>query len=119
MSKVNTNRVLAIGDIHGCSIALDKLLTAVAPRPDDLVITLSDYVERGPDSSGVVARLLKLKAKCRLVDLRGNHELMMLAARKGRDREREWLECGGRATLASYSVLGDAGKLVDVPGEHW
>jgi serine/threonine protein phosphatase 1 len=111
--------VLAIGDIHGCSVALDKLLTAVAPRPDDLVLTLGDYVDRGPDSAGVVARLLKLKDKCRLVALRGNHEIMMLDARESRDKEREWLECGGRETLASYSVLSDAGKLVDVPDEHW
>ena len=32
---------------------------------------------------------------------------------------KEWLANGGEATLASYSPFGDAGKLVDVPDEHW
>jgi serine/threonine protein phosphatase 1 len=119
MTRQPGKRVLAIGDIHGCSRALDRLLTVVAPQPEDLVVTLGDYVDRGPDSSGVIARMLKLKGRCRHIALRGNHEVMMLAARAGGDKEREWLRCGGRVALRSYSVLGDAGKLVDVPDEHW
>src|SRR5580704_11284012 len=75
-------RILAIGDIHGCSGALDVLLKAVQPQPDDLLITLGDYVDRGPDSAGVVQRLLQLRETRRVVSLRGNHELMMLAARR-------------------------------------
>jgi 3',5'-cyclic AMP phosphodiesterase CpdA len=43
-------RILAIGDIHGCSIALDALLEIVQPASSDLLITLGDYVHRGPDS---------------------------------------------------------------------
>jgi serine/threonine protein phosphatase 1 len=112
-------RVLAIGDIHGCSQAFDALLDAIQPTPDDLLITLGDYVDRGPDSAGVVQRLLKLQRSHRLIALRGNHEIMMLEARKDAGRLREWLKCGGDQALASYSVLGDEGKLVDVPNEHW
>ncbi len=119
MSSANRERVLAIGDIHGCSAALDRLLALIAPGPEDLLIALGDYVDRGPDSSGVLARLLKLRTKCRLVALRGNHEIMMLHARESDDKEADWLANGGRQTLASYSVLGDAGNLVDVPDEHW
>jgi serine/threonine protein phosphatase 1 len=119
MADATRKRVLTIGDIHGCSAALDRLLALVSLRAEDTVIALGDYVDRGPDSSGVLARLLKLRKKCRLVALRGNHEVMMLEAREDRKKEKEWLNCGGRETLASYSVLGDAGKLVDVPDEHW
>ena len=54
-------RVLAIGDIHGCRNALDTLLGMVQPRPEEKVIVLGDFVDRGPDSCGVVERLLKLR----------------------------------------------------------
>jgi serine/threonine protein phosphatase 1 len=112
-------RILAIGDIHGCSQALDTVLTMVQPRPDDLLITLGDYVDRGPDSKGVMNRLLELNRTGRLVALRGNHDQMMRDARRGPDEKADWLVCGGRTTLASYSPRGDAGQLADVPDEHW
>jgi serine/threonine protein phosphatase 1 len=112
-------RTLAIGDIHGCSQALRALLDAVKPGPDDWVITLGDYVDRGPDSYGVVEQLLALHRTGRLIALRGNHEEMMLQARNGRDDLKFWLSCGGKEAMASYSPLGDAGKLGDVPDEHW
>jgi hypothetical protein len=51
--------------------------------------------------------------------LRGNHEVMMLKARESREALQDWLECGGEATLKSYSPFGDAGRLVDVPDAHW
>lgn len=111
-------RILAIGDIHGCSHAFDRLLTQVVPTADDLLITLGDYVDRGPDSFGVIERLIRLHRELRLVPLKGNHEVMMLAARRGYGLF-DWLACGGRQTLASYSILGDEGKLVDLPEEHW
>jgi serine/threonine protein phosphatase 1 len=112
-------RVLAIGDIHGCSRSFDLLLAAVDLRPDDLVITLGDYVDRGPDSAGVLRRVIALSKTHRLIALRGNHEQMMLEARRRPDEVSTWLLCGGAKTLASYAVPGDAGKLADVPGDHW
>jgi serine/threonine protein phosphatase 1 len=113
-------RCLTIGDIHGCSDALDALLGAIAPRPDDLIVTLGDYVNRGPDSAGVVERLVRLNRAGRLIALRGNHEQMMVEARdEGGDKLERFLNVGGDRTLASYSVLGDAGRLADVPDEHW
>src|SRR2546422_447465 len=112
-------RILAIGDIHGCSQALRALLDRIEPTPDDWIITLGDYVDRGPDSYGVIDQLLALHRTGRLVALRGNHEEMMLRARESDERLRDWLDCGGKQALASYSPLGDGGKLVDVPDEHW
>ena len=45
-------RYLAIGDIHGYSEVLHRLLEVVEPAPDDQIITLGDYVDRGPNSRG-------------------------------------------------------------------
>src|SRR4051812_49694873 len=77
-------RVLAIGDIHGCSAALDTLLALVRPTPDDLVVTVGDYVHRGPDSAGVLDRLIALHQTHRLVSLCGNHEELFLEAHANR-----------------------------------
>ncbi|MGH7137072.1 MAG: metallophosphoesterase, partial [Pirellulales bacterium] len=46
-------RTIAIGDIHGCSSALATLIRAIEPRASDTIVTLGDYVDRGPDSKGV------------------------------------------------------------------
>ena len=59
--KLTMRRVIAIGDIHGCSAALDTILAEVAPTPDDLVVTLGDHIDRGPDSRAVIERLLALR----------------------------------------------------------
>jgi serine/threonine protein phosphatase 1 len=112
-------RILAIGDIHGCSKALTTLLAAVAPQPDDLLIALGDFVDRGPDSRGVLDLLIDLKAKHRLVALKGNHEQMMMEARDAWNGSRMWQVCGGRATLASYGSEGKPGDLSAVPEAHW
>ena len=111
-------RTLAIGDIHGVSAALDALMELVRPTPDDVLVFLGDYVDRGPDSKGVLDRLLAWSQTLQLVCLRGNHELMMLDARSGRDELRMWLSVGGLQALASYGRGGRA-TLDDVPEEHW
>jgi serine/threonine protein phosphatase 1 len=105
-------RVLAIGDIHGCKRALDTLLDAVAPSRDDLLVTLGDYVDWGPDSCGVLDRLIELDAATHLVPLRGNHEELMIRARDFPNELQFWLNVGGRAALASYP----SGKI---PDAHW
>jgi serine/threonine protein phosphatase 1 len=112
-------RVFAIGDIHGCSRALDTLLAAFQPRPEDLLVALGDYVDRGPDSHGVLDRLIKLHATGRLVALRGNHDQMMLDARHNPRKLADWLVEGGRQALASYSALHEAEWFAAVPQAHW
>jgi serine/threonine protein phosphatase 1 len=109
-------RTLAIGDIHGCLRALDGLLALLRPQPDDVVVTLGDYADRGPNSRGVIDRLLELRTRCRLVCLRGNHDQMMLDARGDPLALCTWLPYGGRQTLDSY---GNPGRLEDVPDAHW
>jgi serine/threonine protein phosphatase 1 len=113
-------RYLAVGDIHGCFRALAALAEFVPFRPDDLLITLGDYVSRGPDSCAVLDWLCAYQKQGTLIALRGNHEVMMLESRDSPAVLQGWLECGGAAALASYSPFeGEPGALVDVPDEHW
>ncbi|MCY2986999.1 MAG: metallophosphoesterase [Planctomycetota bacterium] len=99
-------RTIAIGDIHGCAIALAKLIEAVAPQPDDTIVPLGDYVDRGIDSRGAIDQLISLADHCRLVPILGNHEEMLLVARKGRSDFRFWMNCGGITCLDSYGSTG-------------
>ncbi len=86
---------------------------------DDLLVTLGDYVDRGPDSSAVIDWLIHRGRGGGLVALRGNHEVMMLQSRASEAVLRSWLACGGDATIASYATEGSVGRLVDVPDAHW
>ena len=115
-------RTIAIGDIHGCPLALDAVLRAIQPGPRDTIITLGDYIDRGPDSRGVVDRLLQLEKETRLIPLLGNHELMLLDVLRlvGENpppanvpQNWPWLLCGGKETLSSYG-----GSLANIPPEH-
>jgi serine/threonine protein phosphatase 1 len=115
-------RILAIGDIHGCSQALSVLVRAIAPGPTDLVVTLGDQIDRGPDTKGVIDRLLLLRRRCEVVCLLGNHEQMLLDSWDRRHRPlaanpvlRGWLRVGGLATLDSYGPSADLG---DLPADH-
>jgi serine/threonine protein phosphatase 1 len=92
---------------------------AVAPAPDDLIVTLGDYVDRGPDSARVIDRLIHLSSTHQLIPLRGNHEEMMMAARDSVEALEFWERCGGRTALDSYCA-GDAfPSLARVPDAHW
>jgi serine/threonine protein phosphatase 1 len=112
-------RHLAIGDIHGCFTALESLIDFVAPHCDDTIVTLGDYVDRGPDSRSVIDLLIDLSGKHSLVPLRGNHEIMMLDARDKNSWLQPWLKYGGDATLASYAKAeGEPGSFADIPDAH-
>lgn len=107
-------RTFAIGDIHGCDVALRAILDQIDVTPDDRVIVLGDFVDRGPSTRRTIDLLLQLKSQCELVWLKGNHEEMMLEAAKSAVTLRNWLMMGGREALASY---GD--ELRNVPETHW
>jgi len=69
----------AISDIHGCPDTFRALLNTIGLQPEDELFLLGDYIDRGPDSLGVIEHIWKLeKAGYRLTCLRGNHEQMFL-----------------------------------------
>ncbi len=110
-----SNRLIAIGDIHGCSIALKAMLTAIDPQPSDTIVALGDYIDRGPDTRGVLELLIDLQQRTNLIPLLGNHEEMMLQVMRGEQPYQEWLRFGGLETLESYGFDGDMEFL---PSDH-
>lgn len=108
-------RTIAIGDLHGYLDAFNALLDAIQPTPDDTIVTLGDYVDRGPDSRGVIERLIQLEGECQLVPLFGNHDQMVLDIADGNSSFfLDWLQFGGETTLASY----DCASPTDFPKSH-
>ncbi len=116
------HRVYAIGDIHGCLDRLRALHAAIAadlaarPVASPLLLHVGDYVDRGPDSAGVV-RLLAAGDPLpgvATVNLMGNHERTMLDALDGvGPSATDWMISGGREALASWG--GDP----DAPRDTW
>ncbi len=112
-------RYLAIGDIHGCSQAFDQLLAVVQPQPEDIIITLGDYLNKGADSKGVVERLIQLAQTHRLIALKGNHEVQLLQARNHNFKHSSELQYLGIETLISYSKPDREPTLKNIPESHW
>lgn len=113
-------RVYAVGDVHGCAAELDALMALIkadAKSADaSRIIFLGDYVDRGPDSKGVLDRLAALqKSGADIVALKGNHEAIMLDFLAEPAEMLHWLDWGGEETLLSYGVdpspSRDAGDL--------
>lgn len=89
---------IVISDLHGMSNLLDKALVKIDNSGLDVskIIFTGDYVDRGPDSAGVVARVRELVDSGKAVALKGNHEDMMV------EQSQWWLPNGGDRTLLSY-----------------
>ena len=123
-------RVYAIGDIHGCAEQLDALHAQLAadhaarPVPEPVLVHVGDYVDRGPDTAGVIARLAAGSPipGVATVNLLGNHENTMLEALSGeRAAATDWLFAGGRPSLESYGVDPDSPREswpAHIPPEH-
>lgn len=114
-----------VGDIHGCSDELACLIEHLPLAVSDRLVFLGDYVDRGPDSKGVISSLLELAKQStnEVVFLKGNHEDMFLAylGLPGLYGDM-FLYNGGGATLASYGITpaattGDA-ILPRLPAAH-
>lgn len=103
-------RVYAIGDVHGCLDLLrtrhDWIAADLARRPvaDWRIVHVGDYVDRGPDSAGVISYLIGRQAEDdRIVCLLGNHDAFFADVMGGVDEDpRHWLSNGGASTLISY-----------------
>jgi serine/threonine protein phosphatase 1 len=99
----------AFGDIHGELEKLDELLEEIAPTREDQLVFLGDYIDRGPDSPGVIDRMIELREQHSCTFLLGNHESMLLDflgwtddAYFGGDA---FLLNGGDRTLAAYGYF--------------
>lgn len=108
--------IYALGDIHGQAAMLDHALALIAADggADAPLVLLGDLVDRGPDSRGVIDRVMDAQARGRdWTVLQGNHDQLFVAyLEHGSTRSpliksgRSWLspQMGGSETLASYGV---------------
>lgn len=107
-------RIYAIGDIHGCDRLLDRMIETIArdaaglARSDALVVTLGDYIDRGPGSRAVIERLMCNPFPCAFVALKGNHEALLEGFLAQPETAAYWRKLGGFETMQSYGV--DAGS---------
>ena len=113
-------RVYAVGDIHGRLDLVDRLLGLIdaddrnrGPAETQLIF-LGDLVDRGPDSRGVVERLMALRQTRPVRFLRGNHEEVFLNTLAGDLRALRFLiRIGGRETLLSYGITAEQYRELD------
>lgn len=103
------HRIYIIGDIHGRLDLLDRLIDQIGRDAENfggtnLTVTLGDYVDRGPDSRGVINRLLENPFPGKYVALKGNHEALFERFLKEPDIGNYWRQLGGLETLHSFGV---------------
>src|SRR4051812_37543269 len=104
-------RIYAVGDVHGRADLLQETITRIdedlARRPayHAIEVYLGDYIDRGPDSKGVIDLLTVRLVRNRAVCLRGNHEAVMEAFLHDPGYFHWWRQLGGLHTLASYGVF--------------
>jgi serine/threonine protein phosphatase 1 len=109
----------AVGDIHGSSDKLKALVEACREHADGRemrLVFLGDYIDRGPDSAGVLRFMMSLQADLpkQIVALKGNHEAWALSLFDGVAPAGAWLRNGGAETLRSYG----AREIGDLPRAH-
>jgi serine/threonine protein phosphatase 1 len=104
------SRLYVIGDVHGRSDLLDRMVTAIKrdlgshPSDESLTVTVGDYVDRGPDSRGVIERLMQNPFSMPYIPLRGNHEQLFVSFLTTPSVGQTWRALGGFETLHSYGV---------------
>jgi serine/threonine protein phosphatase 1 len=118
------SKTYAMADLHGRLDLLEMALAHIAnhAEPPATLVTLGDYVDRGPDSRKVIGRLMGGLGHegWRLICLKGNHEdIMWRTCRRKVPDCGWWLDNGGGATLISYGQNeGDQADVMVVPEEH-
>ena len=108
-------KIYAVGDVHGRLDLLEELYEQIRahaarhPAQRQVLLHLGDYVDRGPDSRGVILRVKAELAGFETVALKGNHEQMMLdfLEEGSGDALEIWLRNGGAAALESFGIDTD------------
>jgi serine/threonine protein phosphatase 1 len=109
-------RIYAIGDIHGCSDLLARLLLRIDqhllsnPVDEAIQVFLGDYIDRGPNSREVISQLIERALNHKAVFLKGNHEAWLLEFLKDPRLIETWGEYGGLQTLLSYGLTPTIGR---------
>lgn len=104
-------RYIAITDIHGELGKLESVLSKIEARDDDIFVFMGDYIDRGPDSRGVIDRIIKQGELCKCVYLIGSHEYAYLHSKEDEYYKYLFWNYGGPATVNSYGSFENIGKV--------
>ncbi len=105
----------AISDIHGCLQTFKDLLKQLNFSKQDTLYLLGDYIDRGPDSKGVIDYIWEMqRSGYEVYCLKGNHEQMMVESSYNLPTQSAWLRYGGWETIGSFDVT----RMADVPQEY-
>lgn len=96
------SRYIAITDIHGELEKLNNVIAKIDLQQDDTFVFLGDYIDRGPDSKGVVERVIELSEKYNCICLIGSHEYALLHAKQDEYYNYLFWNYGGPQTVESY-----------------
>ena len=111
------NRRIVIGDIHGCLKTLRQLIDKkISPQIGDELYFVGDYIDRGPDSKGVLDLLIDMREQgLAMVFIRGNHEEMLIESFSGEAYFHPWIYNGGGKTLDSFGISEQ--EYLELPGD--
>jgi serine/threonine protein phosphatase 1 len=107
-------RIYAIGDVHGCSSLLERIIAAIDthisafPSHRPILVFLGDYIDRGPASRQVIDQLINLRAHREVIFLKGNHESYLTQFLKEPASLSKWFQYGGLETLRSYGIAPES-----------
>jgi serine/threonine protein phosphatase 1 len=110
-------RYIAITDIHGELEKLENVLSKIETRPDDIFVFLGDYIDRGPDSKGVVEKVIEISKKNKTITLIGSHEYALLHAKSDDYYNYLFWNYGGPATVKSYG--GKFENILKIHGDFF
>lgn len=110
-------RYIAITDIHGELGKLESVLSKIETRPDDIFVFMGDYIDRGPDSKGVVEKVIEISEQFQTICLIGSHEYALLHAKQDDYYDYLFWNYGGPATVKSYG--GKFENILETHGEFF
>ena len=110
-------RFIAITDIHGELRKLESVLSKIDIREDDTFVFMGDYIDRGPDSKGVVEKVIEISEQYNTICLIGSHEYALLHAKKDEYYNYLFWNYGGPETVKSYG--GKFENILQIHGDFF
>ena len=110
-------RYIAITDIHGELGKLENVLSKIETRLDDIFIFMGDYIDRGPNSKGVVEKVIEVSQQFKTICLIGSHEYALLHAKQDEYYDYLFWNYGGPATVKSYG--GHFDNILETHGDFF
>jgi serine/threonine protein phosphatase 1 len=110
-----------IGDIHGCLKSFQALVRdKIKLHQEDTLFLVGDYIDRGPDSRGVLDYIMELQKESYMIrPIMGNHEYMLLLSLEDEEEFEHWQKNGSKQTLMSFGIpeekVGDIESIYDIP----